>query len=346
MTNLTSEPIHVVVAMDFSDQLIDEIRSVSPQLQVERHFPKVPDKAWANVEILYTSTRVPDPTQAPHLRWIQLHSAGVDHLAGLPIMQTEDVIITSSSGIHAVQMSEYCLGMMLAFNYKIPTMMRQQARSEWRTRRGEGGEGELIFNPHELRGQTLGIAGYGSIGRELARMASALGMKVLASKRNLMNLDDDEGYREPGTGDPTGDIPDRLYPAEALGSMARECDFLVLTLPITESTRHSVNAEVFQQMKPNAVLINVGRGGVVDEKALVEALQAKKIAGAALDVFEQEPLPPTSPLWKLENVIISPHVSGMSVDYHRKAAALFIENLHRYLENRPLLNRVDRESGY
>jgi phosphoglycerate dehydrogenase-like enzyme len=128
--------------------------------------------------------------------------------------------------------------------------------------------------------------------------------------------------------------------------MARECDFLVITLPITESTRHSVNAEVLQQMKPSAVLINVGRGGVVDEKALVEALQSKKIKGAALDVFEEEPLPPASPLWKLENVIISPHVSGHTVNYHRKAATLFIENLHRYLDNRPLLNRVDRESGY
>ncbi|MFO7321674.1 MAG: D-2-hydroxyacid dehydrogenase [Chloroflexota bacterium] len=345
MTHLHNEPIYVVVAMDFSDQIIDELRSISPQLQIERHFPKVPDKVWEKAEVLYTSSIVPDPAQAPRLRWIQLNSAGVDHLADHPVMKAEDVIITSASGIHAVQISEYCLGMMLAFNYKIPTMLRYQARSEWRSRR-EDDESELLYLPHELRGQTLGIAGYGSIGRELARMARALGMKVLATKRDLMNLHDDNGYREPGTGDPTGDIPDRLYPSEALGSMARECDFLVLTLPNTQSTRHCVNAEIFQQMKPNAVLINVGRGSVVDEDALIEALRSKKIAGAALDVFEEEPLPPTSPLWKLDNVIISPHISGLSVNYHRKAAALFSENLRRYIDNRPLLNRVDRASGY
>src|SRR5690606_27558402 len=142
------------------------------------------------------------------------------------------------------------------------------------------------------------------------------------------------------------DIPDRLYPAEALASMARECDFLVITLPLTEATRHQVNAEVLAAMKPTAVLINVGRGGVIDERALIDALSSGKLAGAGLDVFEQEPLPPESPLWKLENVIISPHVSGASVNYHRKAANLFIENLHRYVEGQPLINAVKRAHGY
>jgi phosphoglycerate dehydrogenase-like enzyme len=128
--------------------------------------------------------------------------------------------------------------------------------------------------------------------------------------------------------------------------MARECDFLVLIAPLTDDTRHMVNAAVLKQMKKNAVLINVGRGAVVDEAALIEALQARRIAGAGLDVFEQEPLPPDSPLWKLDNVIISPHVAGSSVTYDDKAAELFAENLQRYLDGRPLLNRVHREHGY
>jgi phosphoglycerate dehydrogenase-like enzyme len=147
-------------------------------------------------------------------------------------------------------------------------------------------------------------------------------------------------------GDPNAEIPDRLYPPEALASMARECDFLVLTLPLAEGTRHIVNEAVLSAMKPTAVLVNVGRGGTVDEAALINALAANKIAGAGLDVFEEEPLPPGSPLWNMDNVIISPHVSGTSAHYHEKAAALFMANLERYLEKRPLLNRVKRDHGY
>jgi phosphoglycerate dehydrogenase-like enzyme len=138
----------------------------------------------------------------------------------------------------------------------------------------------------------------------------------------------------------------RLYPPEAVGSMARECDFLVVTAPLTDATHHMVDAAVLKQMKKTAVLINVGRGAVIDESALIDALQARRIAGAGLDVFEQEPLPADSPLWKLDNVIVSPHVSGWSTVYNEKAVAVFAENLQCYLDGRPLLNRVRREHGY
>lgn len=335
----TDNTINVIVAMDFSDELIDQLRAISPRLRVERHHPEVPESAWAEVEVLYTSGHtLPDPAQAPRLRWIQTPSAGLDHLLKAPIAQAEDVEITSASGIHATQMSEYCLMLMLAFSYRLPAMMAKQANAEW-------GRYE-DFAARELRGQTLGIVGYGSIGRELARMADALGMTVVASKRNIKQIADDEGYSEPGLGDPTGDIPTRLYPTEALASMVSVCDFVVVTVPRTSGTHHMINAEVLDAMKETAVLINVGRGGVIDEDALVSALAAGKIAGAGLDVFEEEPLPPTSPLWNLDNLIITPHISGNSYRYHEKAAALFAENLERYLSNRPLLNRLDRQRGY
>ena len=345
MTNPSNETINVLVNVDFNDTIMNDIRAVSPRLHVERHFPKLPDKLWATADVLYSTGKLPDPELTPRLRWIQLHSAGIDHLRDQPLLSSDQLTVTTSSGIHAVQMSEYCLGMMLALNLKLPTMMKYKARGEWMSRSPDSSDAHDLYNPHELRGQTLGIAGYGSIGRELAPMASALGMTVLATKRDLMHLRDDD-YTEPGTGDPTGDIPDRLYPAEALGSMARDCDFLVSTLPLTDATRHQINAGVLAQMKPTAMLINVGRGGVIDEKALIEALSSGKLAGAALDVFEQEPLPPESPLWGLENVIISPHVSGASVNYHNKAANLFIENLHRFLEGQPLMNVVNQARGY
>ncbi len=332
--------INVVVAADFSDEIMAQLREISPELNIERHFPEVPDSVWKNAEVLYTIRHFPEPEEAPRLRWIQLHFAGMENVVSQRIVkEAEDVEVTSASGIHAIQMAEYCLAMMLAFMYKIPLMMTYKATATWLPNRHE------VFTPHGLRGMTLGIAGYGSIGRELARMADTLGMTVLATKHNLKRTDDD-GYAEPDTGDPEGEIPERLYPPEATATMASECDFLVVATPLTNDTYHQINENIFDAMKKSAILINVARGGVVDEKALISALAAEKIGGAALDVFEEEPLPASSPLWNLDNVIISPHVSGMTTRYHEKAAALFAENLRRYLHNQPLFNRLDREKGY
>ncbi len=336
----TGETVHVVVAMDFSDAIIERIRAVSSRLKVERHYPDVPDKVWENAEVLYTLRHFPDPAQASRLRWIQMHTAGIDHAIDQPIMKAQDVEVTNSSGVHAVQTSEFCLMMMMAFAYKLPHLLAYQAVPEWPRRPHE------VFAPQHLRGQTLGIVGYGAIGRELARMADALGMSVLAIKRNVMHPADYDTYRLSNTGDPEGEIPLRIYPPEAVASVARESDFLVVVAPLTQSSRALINADVLAAMKKTAVLINVARGALVDEAALISALAAKQIAGAALDVFDEEPLPITSPLWNLDNVILSPHVAGNSAQYHDKCADVFIENLTRYLENRPLLNLVHRELGY
>jgi phosphoglycerate dehydrogenase-like enzyme len=341
MSESRAESIPVVVAMDFSDAIMERIRAVSPRLRIERHHPTVPDKAWHDAEIVYTLRNFPTVEQAPRLRWMQLHTAGIDHAAKAPILaDAADVEVTTTSGIHATILAEYCIMGMLAFEFRLPTMLEHQQRAEWSQQRFQ------IFAPRGLRGQTLGIVGYGAIGRELARLADQMGMKVLATKRDVMRPTDEDGYVEAGTGDPAGDIPLRIYPPQATASMARECDFLVVTLPLTAATRHSINAEVLKALKKTAVLINIGRGAVIDEAELISALAAERLRGAVLDVFEEEPLPTTSPLWNLPNVIISPHVAGVAVNYHDKAATLFIENLHRYLDNRPLLNRVVRERGY
>lgn len=336
----TGDTVHVIVAMNFSDAIMERIRAVSPRLKVERCYPDVPERAWENVEVLYTLRHFPDPAAVSHLRWIQMHTAGIDHAIDEPIMKAQDVEVTNSSGVHAVQTSEYCLMMMMAFAYKLPQMLAFQAVPEWSRRPHE------VFAPLHLRGQTLGIVGYGAIGRELARMADALGMSVLAVKRNVMHPADYDSYRLPNTGDPEGEIPLRIYPPEAVASVARESDFLVVVAPLTANSRALINADVLSAMKKTAVLVNVARGAVVDEAALISALAAKQIAGAALDVFEEEPLPTTSPLWNLDNVILSPHVAGNSAQYHDKCADVFIENLTRYLENRPLLNKVQRDLGY
>ncbi|MFQ5923274.1 MAG: D-2-hydroxyacid dehydrogenase, partial [Anaerolineales bacterium] len=195
------------------------------------------------------------------------------------------------------------------------------------------------------RGSTVGLVGYGNIGREIARLCQGFGAQVLATKRDLKVLDMG-GHVLEGLGDAQAEIPERLYPPQALPSMASECDFLILTVPLTPETRGMVNAKVFQSMKSTAYLIDVSRGGVVDQGALVEALKEGEIAGAALDVYPVEPLPESSPLWELPNVILSPHVAGTSGQYLARAADLFAENLRRYVANEPLINRYDPRLGY
>ncbi len=340
MTQSTSPIIPVVVAMDFDDAVLTQLRAISPRLQIERHHPAVPDKAWHEAEVLYTLNTFPAPEQAPRLRWIQLHTAGVEDALKNPILKAQDIEVTNTSGIHAVQMAEFSLMMMLAFNNQLPDLIAAKERIEWPAKP------QTIYHPTPLRGKTVGIVGYGSIGREVARQAASLGMIVLAAKRDVMHPEQAAKWIEPGTGDPDSALPERIYPMQAVASMAKDCDFLVLACPLTRLTRHLINEPVLAAMKPTAILINVARGAVVDEPALVSALAAGRIGGAALDVFEEEPLPATSPLWNLPNVILTPHISGGRADYHAQAAAVFAENLRRYVENEPLLNVINREREY
>jgi phosphoglycerate dehydrogenase-like enzyme len=341
----SSEPVPVLITVKFDAESLAAFREISSRIEIlyhpTRQVSDVPDDVWAQAEVLYTSVMVPEPALAPRLRWIHTHSAGVDHLLDQPIVQAEDVLITTSSGIHAPNNTEYVFMMMLAFGHRLPQMQRNQAAATW-----PDNQGALELMPVELRGSTVGIVGYGSIGREIARVARMFGMEVLAIKRNVRQPADPSGYVLPGTGDPEGEFFHRLYPPEALASMVRECDFVVVATPLTADTRMMCSAAMFEAMKDTAYLINVGRGGVVDEEALLEALQTGQIAGAAMDVFQAEPLPADSPLWKQPNLIISPHVSGNTGDYNEKAAAMFIENLKRYLKNQKLLNLVDLARGY
>jgi phosphoglycerate dehydrogenase-like enzyme len=338
---MSEEKINVVVAMNFSDAIMERIQAVSPRFRVAQHFPDVPPNVWASTQILYTARNFPQPEEAPLLRWIQLNSAGMEHALKQRIVQAEDMLVTSVSGMHVQQIANFCMMAILAFHYKLPKFYELQRQHKWPERSGE------IFRPVDMKQKTVGIVGYGSIGREVARLAQSFGLRVLASKRNAKNPEQSEtDYSPEGTGDPDGSIPERIYPGEAIATMAAECDYLVLALPLTDKNRHLINERVLEAMKPSAYLINIARGAVVDEKALITVLSQKKIAGAFLDVFEEEPLPNSSPLWDMENVIISPHITGNIEDYHEKAADVFIANLKRYLEKKPLYNQLNREAGY
>jgi phosphoglycerate dehydrogenase-like enzyme len=272
-----------------------------------------------------------------------LHSAGVDHLRGHPIWQSE-IVVTTTSGIHAVPIGEFTFALLLALARKIPKMVRLQERGEWggavhRSNRWE------VLSGLELRGKTIGIVGYGSIGREIGRIAKyGFHMRVLAMRRTMQSPR--RRYNEPGVGDPEGRIPERWFAPNEITALASECDFLVLAAPATQETRHLIGEEQLRAMKPHALLINIARGELVDDRALVSALKEGWIAGAGLDAYAIEPLPRGHQLWHMDNVIVSPHVSGATGKYDERAAALFAENLRRYLTGLPLLNVVPHDLQY
>lgn len=339
----TAEKINLLVTVPLPEEMLEDIRAVSPRIRLTPFFTRkveeVPSDIWKKTEVLYTDSVLPDPQLAPNLKFIQFHWTGLDLLAESPLFKTPEIQIAHSSGVAVSQIAEYTVMMMLALGHRLPEMTALQAKSEWVRNRWE----KLI--PVELRGSTVGIVGYGSIGREIARLLQPFGVKVLAAKRNVMQPID-SGYTQQGLGDPEGALFHRLYPIQAVGSMLKECDFVVVCLPLTPSTCHLINDEVLRFMKPGAYLIDIGRGEIVDQSALLVALQEHRIAGAALDVFEEEPLNPQSPFWHLPNVYVTPHVSGVSTEYRRRAVDLFVQNLANYVNGLPLLNLFNPEEGY
>jgi phosphoglycerate dehydrogenase-like enzyme len=336
------EWVNVLCTLRFTDAQLDKLRAVSPRLHVEqktcRSAKEVTTALTPETQVLYTFYAAFDPADYPGLKWVQLHTAGVNHVLDTPLMRS-DVPVTTTSGIHAPRIAEYAFASMLAFTYRVPTMLRFQGRGEWPTGRWD------IFSGHELRGQTVGIVGYGSIGREVARLADAFAMRVLVSKRYTGEMTDD-GYSLAGVGDLAGMLPDGVYGPDRLHDMLRQCDFVVVAAPLTQETHHMIDEAALRAMRPNAYLVNVARGGLIDEVALARALRKGWIAGAGLDVFEKEPLPADSPLWEQDNVILSPHVAGFSLKYDERATDLFAQNLNRFLAGKPLLNLVDRGKGY
>jgi phosphoglycerate dehydrogenase-like enzyme len=337
-----TEPIHVLVLTQspLSEALLAPVRAAAPRLVVEHRTAKTLaelGEVWAEVEVLYTTNLLPAPEQAPRLKWVQGHWAGVDSVIAHPLVQR--VTLTTASGVHASNLAEYVLMMMLAWGHHLPRMLEHQRRAEWPEQRWQA------FVPRELRGATVGIVGYGSIGREVARLARAFGMRVLAVKREAGQRAD-EGWQLSNAGDASGALADRVYASAELRAMLPECDYVALILPLTPETHHLIGAEALRAMKREAVLINIGRGAVVDEAALIAALQNGVIGGAALDVFEREPLPADSPLWKLPNVILSPHVGGFTPEYDARAMQLFAENLRRYAQGERLMNVVEVKRGY
>lgn len=284
------------------------------------------DRRLDEVEVALENRKlIPD---LPNLRWLQQWGAGADWLMDHPELAERDFVLTNVSGIHAVPISEHILAYLLAFARELPRFVRNQTTRTWK----RGAEWpETPSGPLELAGKTMLLLGVGAIGARTAKLADALEMRVVGVRRNPERA------------------AEHVHEMVALSDLHRalpNADFVVLTLPLTRDTYHLIGEKELRAMKDAAVLVNIGRGGLVDERALARALQEGRIAGAGLDVFETEPLPERSPLWEMENVIITPHTAGDTPHYTRRALDIFLDNLRRYHAGEPLTHVVDKTLGY
>jgi len=309
------------------DAEFERLRDAIPEVRVVRSGPTDWGKAVAQADAVllgHHGVTVDDLLGAgPGLRWIQTASAGVDrHLTAR--LRASPVVLTNASGVHTVNIAEHVLALLLGFARNLPVLAAAQQRQSWR----EGPVPDLF----EAEGQTLVVVGLGAIGGTIARKAAALGLRVTGVRR-----------------DPVGEAPvgvERVVGLDALDAVLGAADHVVIALPLTAATQRLFDAERFARMKPGAYLYNIARGAIVDTEALLASLASGQLAGAGLDVTDPEPLPSTSPLWRMPRVVITSHTSGQTPRSAHRLVDIVIDNLLRAREGRPLRNVVDAERGY
>lgn len=336
-----TQPLHILIATYLEPELVAQIEREVPDVKItyrpdligqprfiadHSSMPqRTPEQEqeWqgllASAHILFDfdfSHREDLPDLAPNLRWIQGTSAGIgQYVKRNGYLDRTDWIFTTASGVHARPLAEFALMVMLMFAKDYGYLQRSKETQTW-----------MRYCGIELAEKTLGIVGLGKIGRETARLAKAFDMRVIGTRR-----------------DPTATIAhvDQLYANDHLLDMLSQTDFLVLSCPHTPETEKMIGARELAALPDGAILINIARGAVVDQPALIEALERGHLGGAALDVTDPEPLPPGNPLWTMPNVIISPHSASTAVSENGKIVRIFIENLKRYLKGDPLINQFD-----
>jgi phosphoglycerate dehydrogenase-like enzyme len=303
------------------NQEIERLKAVVPDLEVvAAHSADDMLKEIIDSDIFFG--RIPQPVflAAERLRWVQVMGAGVETCI-FPELVQSDVILTNTSGAFNHAMADHAFALILAISRGIAQCVRDQSQRVWRRSR--------TFR--QLAGQTLGIIGLGNIGCEVARRGKAFGMKVIALDVRSMEC-------------PA--FVDQLWGIKDMDRVLKQSDYLVIAAPLTPETRGMMGAAEMRKMKPTAHLINIGRGPIVDEAALIDALKNAVIAGAGLDVFEKEPLPPDSEIWDMENVIISPHMGGAAPETRALSFEIFLENFRKFVAEEPLRNVVDKHHGY
>lgn len=304
------------------------LRADFPRIDVVQlpNFERITEEiADAELAIAW-SLRGDQITAAKQLRWIHSTAAAVHGLM-TPELQSSGIIVTNARAVHGPVVAEHAMSLVFAMAKRLPEAAKYQLQRHW----AQQEICETAPRPRELQDATLVIVGFGSIGTSLAKLAKALGMRVIGVRE----------HPEKGS-----DLADAMYGFDELDRALGQGDFVVLTTPVTEKTRHEMNAGRLAHLKAHAYLINVGRGVLIDEEALQHALRANQFAGAALDVTTEEPLPPGSPLWTMDNVFITPHTAGYAEKMWERHYASYAENLRRYLAGEPLLWTVDKKAGY
>jgi phosphoglycerate dehydrogenase-like enzyme len=280
--------------------------------------------------------------RAPRVCWLATMGAGVDHLAGHGLAERDGLTLTNGSGLHGVSMGEHVLGAILFAAQRHPTRIEFQRRRAW--------DPVSEVRAVRIRGRTVVIVGYGTIGREIGRLAHAFGMRVLAVRSDPSRREDRgfDAEAAVGIGDPEGRIPERIVGPDRLHEVLREADYVVLATPLTPVSRGMIDAAAFAAMKPGAWLVNIARGGLIDEDALLAAIRSGHLAGAHLDAFPHEPLGDAHEFWAEPNIYISQHVAGMNSEEHfwPLVGALMEENVRRFAADEPLINVVDVRRGY
>ncbi len=296
-----------------------------PDLRIER--AQTPEESLAKVadaDVLYGFPSAAIVVAAPRLRWVQSPSAGVEYVARVPELVESDIVLTNTRGAHGPSIAEHVFALLLAFTRQIPACLAWQRDHYW-------GRVEGYRTSREIMGATMGIVGFGAIGRAVAQRARAFEMELLAVDAQAVD------------GEPW---LDEVWPASRLPELLERSEAVVIAAPLTAETHHLLDAAMLARMRPDAFLIVVSRGGIVDEAALADALRSNRLAGAALDVTEPEPLPTDSPLWDLPNVIITPHLAGASDAKERRCVEILRDNLLRFANDEPLHNVVDKRRGY
>ena len=328
-----------ILSARYRNRDLDAIRAAAPGARIVTiGFDGHPDGPIDDVEAMLRG-RLPAETfdrilyRAPSLRWVHSATAGVERVL-TPASRSRGLVITNARGVFSRPIAEYVMLMILAVSRRLPQLMELQAERTWQP-----------LEARELRDVTVGIVGLGSIGRGVGALATAFGCRVIATRRRP-----EAGSHAP---DGAGDEPylgsamlDRVLPPERLPELLAESDFVVLAAPLTPDTQGLIADASIALMKPGAWVINVARGELIDERALARALRDGRIGGAVLDTFREEPLPPTSTLYDLPNVILTPHTSWSSTRVLDRSVDLFCENLRRYAAGRPLVNVVDPDAGY
>lgn len=341
----SQETLLITIPFEPFKEPYHHLQELHPDLEIVHYNTNdvdiVPSEIWAKTTIHLTLYLFPSrKDQVPRLKWVHVYSGGINQVLRAPLLNDQEIIWTRNGGVHAPQIAEWVIGMLLAYFRQLPALLQWQESATWRAKE--------YVSRGDVLGKTIGFLGYGAIARHTARIAAACGMRVVVYTLHEKSKPEQRRsatFTPKGTGDADGILPEDWQHADLNKFLSSKIDVLVISLPSTEKTRGSIGKEQFQLLK-GCYVINIARGDIVKTDDLVEALNDGTLTGAALDVTHPEPLPDGHPLWSAKNTIVTPHVSGVSDEYMPRTIEIMDENIRRLRDGRELINLILRSDGY